>query len=188
MSNHTHTQYTSILCGNPMQEKNMECFLLYVFNNYIHWKNQLPLFSSCNWKEASTPQFLRLQPEGSCNSPILWLQPERGYNPLCSPTTTGRWLQQHFPSSSNHPEVEVELWNHCQPFNVIYTAVQLYQPVPLTCIQYVQLSCNQFVPELNMYPQKYNRYVTCSDAACICMHPICYAACVCLLKLGFPFT
>jgi hypothetical protein len=32
-----------------------------------------------------------------------------------------------------------------------YTTVKLYQPVPLTCNQLVQLPYNQFVPELNMY-------------------------------------
>jgi hypothetical protein len=93
MNKHTHTQYTSVLCGNPNREKTMECFFLYVLKNYIHWKHQLPLFSSCNWKEAPTPYFLKLQPKGRSNSPILWLQLEGGYNPLCSSATTGRWLQ-----------------------------------------------------------------------------------------------
>ena len=35
-----------------------------------------------------------------------------------------------------------------------YTIVQLYQPIPLPCIQSVQLLCNQTIPELNMYLQK----------------------------------
>jgi hypothetical protein len=108
MNNHTHTQYTSVLRGNPKREKTTELFFLYVLKNYIHWKHQLPLFSSCNWKEAPTPLFLRLQPEGSSNSPILWIQPEGGYNPLCSPSTTGSWLQPPFLAPSNRPEVEVE--------------------------------------------------------------------------------
>jgi hypothetical protein len=43
------------LHGNPKWEKTMEFFFLYVLKNYIHWKHQLPLFSSCNWKEAPTP-------------------------------------------------------------------------------------------------------------------------------------
>jgi hypothetical protein len=55
MNNHTHTQYTSVLHGNPNWEKTTEWFILYVLKNYIHWKHQLPLFSSCNWKEAPTP-------------------------------------------------------------------------------------------------------------------------------------
>jgi hypothetical protein len=81
---------------------------------------------------------------------------------------------------------------------VRYTIAQLYQPVPLTCIQSVQLPCNQKVHELNMYLQKYNRYATCSAAAHvstrpisyaarICMLPNCYAAYVCLLKTKFSF-
>jgi hypothetical protein len=108
MKNHTHTQYTSVLRGNPKREKTTKCFFLYVLKNYIHWKHQFPLFSSCNWKEAQTPLFLRLQPEGRSNSPILSLQLEGGYNPLCSLTTTGRWLQPPVLGSSNLPEVEVE--------------------------------------------------------------------------------
>jgi hypothetical protein len=83
----------------------MEHFFLYVLNNYIHWKHQLTLFSIYNWKEAPTPYFLRMQPEGSSNSPILWLQPEGGYNPLCSLATTGRWLQPHDLAPSNRPNV-----------------------------------------------------------------------------------
>jgi hypothetical protein len=34
-----------------------------------------PQFSDYNQKEATTPYFIRIQPEGSSNSPILWLQP-----------------------------------------------------------------------------------------------------------------
>jgi hypothetical protein len=34
---------------------------------------------------------------------------------------------------------------------VRYTTVELHQFVPLTCIQPVQLPCNQYVHELNMY-------------------------------------
>jgi hypothetical protein len=36
---------------------------------------------------------------------------------------------------------------------VRYTTVKLYQPVPMTCIQPVQLPYNQSVPELNLYQQ-----------------------------------
>ena len=92
---------------------------------------QPPSFSSYNLREVPTPQFF-------------------GYNTLCSPATTRRWLQPHALAPSNCPKVEVEWWNHCQPI----TVVQLYQPVPLTSIQYVQPPCNQSVPELNMYLQK----------------------------------
>jgi hypothetical protein len=108
MKNHTHTQYTSVLHGNSKWEKTTECFFLYVLKNYIHWKNQLPLFSNYNWKEASTPYFLKLQLEGISNSPILWLQLEGGYNPLCSMAKTRRWLKPPILAPSNQPEVEVE--------------------------------------------------------------------------------
>jgi hypothetical protein len=108
MNNHTHTQYTSVLRGNPKWEKTTKCFFLYVLKNYIHWKHQLPLFSSYNWKEALAPLFLRLQIEGRSNSPILWIQLEGGYNRLCSLTTTERWTQPPVLAPSNYPEVEVE--------------------------------------------------------------------------------
>ena len=88
--------------------ENHRIIFLYVFNNYIHWKQQIPLFSSYNWKENPTPYFLRLQPKGISNSPILYIQPEGGYNPLCSLATTGRWLQPPFLALSNRREVEVE--------------------------------------------------------------------------------
>ena len=79
-----------------------------------------------------------------------------------------------------------------------YTTVQLYQFVPLTCSQPVQLPCNQSVPELNMHLQKYNRYATCSAttrvctcpicyATCVCTPPNCYATCICLLKTRVSF-
>jgi hypothetical protein len=55
MNNYTHTQYTSVLRGNPDQEKTTELFFSYVLKNYTHWKHQLPLFSSCNYKEPPTP-------------------------------------------------------------------------------------------------------------------------------------
>jgi hypothetical protein len=42
---------------------------------------------------------------------------------------------------------------HCHTITVRYTTVQLYQSIPLTCSQPVQLPCNQSIPELNMYQQ-----------------------------------
>jgi hypothetical protein len=108
MNNYIHTQYTNVLRGNPKREKITIFFFLYVLKNYIHWKHQIPLFSNCNWKESPTPLFLRIQLEGSSNSPILWIQLEGGYNPLCSLTTTGRWLQPPVLAPSNNLEVEVE--------------------------------------------------------------------------------
>jgi hypothetical protein len=127
MNNHTHTQYTSVLHGNPKWEKTTKLFFLYVLKNYIHWKHHLPLFSSCNWKDVVTPLFLKLQLEGSSNSLILWLQPEGGYNPLCSLSTTGRWLQPPVLALSNHPKVEVEFCNHYHTITMRYTALNLYQ-------------------------------------------------------------
>jgi hypothetical protein len=47
----------------------------------------------------------RLQPKGSYNSLILWLQPEGGYNLLGSPVTTGRWIQPPFLAPFFHHEI-----------------------------------------------------------------------------------
>jgi hypothetical protein len=55
MNNHTHTQYTSVLRGNPNREKTTELFILYVLKNYIHWKHQLPLFSQLQLEGGSNP-------------------------------------------------------------------------------------------------------------------------------------
>jgi hypothetical protein len=85
---YTYTIHQYFYVETQCRRKPHNGFFLYVFKNYIHWKHQLPLFSSCNWKEALTPYIFRLQPEGSSNSPILWLQPEGGYNSLCSLATT----------------------------------------------------------------------------------------------------
>jgi hypothetical protein len=63
------------------------------FSGYNLREALTPQFSGYNQKEAPAPYFLRIQPEGSSNSPILWLQLEVGSNPLCSPATT-RWKLQ----------------------------------------------------------------------------------------------
>ena len=97
MNNHTHTQYTGVLRGNPKREKTMKCFFLYVLKNYIHWKHQLPLFSNCNWKEAPplsfsgynlreapTPQLSGYNQKEATTPNVLWL-PEGGYNHLSLP-------------------------------------------------------------------------------------------------------
>jgi hypothetical protein len=52
---------------------------------------QPPSFLGYNLKEDPTP--------------IFWLQPEGGYNPLFSPATTEKWLQPPVFSSSNCPEI-----------------------------------------------------------------------------------
>jgi hypothetical protein len=101
MNNHTHTQYTSVLRGNPNREKTTECFFLYVLKNYIHWKHQLPLFSAAtgrrlqppsfsgyNLKEAPTPQFSGYNQKEATTPYVLWLQPEGGYNHLSLPRPT----------------------------------------------------------------------------------------------------
>ena len=144
------------LRGNPKREKTKKCFFLYVLMNYIHWKHQFPFFSSCNWKEAPTPYFLKLKPEGFSNSPILWIQLEGGYNPLCSLATTGRSLQPPALAPSNCPNVEVEWWNHCHTITVRYTTIttctnqpviNLYhKQVDQPCINLYQTTCNQLVP------------------------------------------
>jgi hypothetical protein len=101
MNNYTHTQYTSILRGNPNRQKTTKLFLLYVLKNYIHWKHQLPLFSSCNWKEdpthsfsgynlreAPTPQFSGYNQKEATTPYVFWLQPEGGYKHLSLPRPT----------------------------------------------------------------------------------------------------
>jgi hypothetical protein len=90
----------------PKEVENHRMFFL-VFLEELH-PLEAPLFSNCNWKEAPTPLFIRLQLEGSSKSPIMWLQIEGGYNPLCSPTTTERWLQPPVLAPCNRPAVEVE--------------------------------------------------------------------------------
>jgi hypothetical protein len=44
----------------------------------------------------------------SSNDPSPSLKPEGGYNPLCSPATTKRWLKPPVLAPSNYSEVEVE--------------------------------------------------------------------------------
>jgi hypothetical protein len=101
MNNHTHTQYTSVLHGNPNREKTMKCFILYVLKNYIHWKHQLdffpaaagrrlqpPSFSGYNLREAPTPQFSGYNQKEATTPYVLWLQPEGGYNHLSLPRPT----------------------------------------------------------------------------------------------------
>jgi hypothetical protein len=49
-------------------------------------KLQSPIFSGYNLREDPTPQF-------------------SSYNPLCYPTTTGRWIKPPILSLSSHPEI-----------------------------------------------------------------------------------
>ena len=90
-----------------MQEKTTWCF------SYMSLRitfKEAPTSNSLapTRRRLQPPSFLRLQPKGSSNSPNLWLQPEEGYNPLCSPATTERWLQPPILAPSNRLEVEVE--------------------------------------------------------------------------------
>ena len=135
---HIHNTYF-FLRGNPMQEKTMELFFLYSFKNCIHLKNQLPLFYRCNWKEAPTPYISRIQPEGSSNSPILWLQLEGGYDPQCSPATT------------TCPCLVLPPWSRSrmmEPLSHYHCEIYHYKPIPInlnhasTCTS----TCNQPVP------------------------------------------
>jgi hypothetical protein len=50
-------------------------------------------------RRLQPPIFFRIKPEGNSNSPILWIQLEGRYNPLCSSATTERWI---------HPLILVE--------------------------------------------------------------------------------
>jgi hypothetical protein len=101
MNNHTHTQYTSVLRGNPNREKTTKCFILYVLKNYIHWKHQLPFFLATtgrrlqppiflgyNLREDPTPQFSGYNQKEATTPYVLQLQPEGGYNHLSLPHPT----------------------------------------------------------------------------------------------------
>ena len=106
-----------------------------------------------------------LQPRGSSNSPIHWLQPEGGYNPLCSSATTRRWLQPPFLAPSNLPDTEVEWWNHYHIITVRYTAINLYhkkvhQPCTNLCLnlyhQRVHQPCTKYVPIMHQIHINYD--------------------------------
>jgi hypothetical protein len=110
----------------------------------------------------------RLQPKGRSNSPILCLQLEGVYNPMCSLATTRRWLQEPIISLSNDPEIQVSnnWWNHCHTVTMKYATVNLYQsvpttynqPIPKTCSQPEPITCNQPVPIT--YHQPITTYTT----------------------------
>jgi len=141
------------------------------------------LFSSCNWKEASTPFIFRIQSEGSPNSPIIWLQSEWGYNPQCYSSTTGRWLQLPILFPSSRTKIYVKWWNHCHNVTVRYTIVNLYQFVPTNCTQPIKIACDQPVPLIFLYKQKpiglwpvcaaphVCTWLVCTEAY-ICTHPV----------------
>ena len=70
----------------PKWEKTTK-FFSYISKQYIHWKHQL-LDSPVTTRRRFQPPILKLQLEGTCNSLIIWLQPEGGYNPLSLPRPT----------------------------------------------------------------------------------------------------
>jgi hypothetical protein len=102
MNKHTHTQYTSVLRGNPIWEKTQNIFsymsLRITFiarTNFLCFpaatrrRLQPPSFSGYNLKESPTPQLF-------------------GYNQKEATTPYVLQLQPHVLSPSNLPNVEVE--------------------------------------------------------------------------------
>jgi hypothetical protein len=101
MRNHTHTQYTSVLCGNPKWEKTTNVFsymsLRVTFigsTNFLCFpaatgrRLQPPSFSGYNLREAPTPLFSGYNQKEATTPYALWLQPEGGYNHLSLPRPT----------------------------------------------------------------------------------------------------
>jgi hypothetical protein len=66
----------------------------YVFNNSFIGSTK---FQILQLQLEGGSNILKPQPEGRYNSPILWLQPKGGYNPIGSSAPNGRWIQP--PSS-----------------------------------------------------------------------------------------
>jgi hypothetical protein len=130
------------------------------FSGYNLKESPTPQFSGYNQKEATTPYFLRLQLEGSSNSPILWIQPKGGYNPLCSSDTTERWLQPPVLALSSRPDIEVEIWNHCHTINVRYTVVNLYQSTYNQPVTTCTNNLCQQVPYINLYHKQMHQPCT----------------------------
>jgi hypothetical protein len=62
-------------------------------------------FLAATGRRLQPPICFRIQLEGSSKSPIIWIQPEGGYNPLCSLATSRRWLHPPILSPSNCPEI-----------------------------------------------------------------------------------
>jgi hypothetical protein len=62
--------------------------MIFLFvKEYIHWKRQLPISLATTGRRLQPPIY-KLQPEGSSNSLILWLQLEGGYKLLSLPHAT----------------------------------------------------------------------------------------------------
>jgi hypothetical protein len=102
MSNHTHTQYTSVLRGNPKREKTtwndfsyMSLRITFIGStNFLCFpaatgrRLQPPSFSGYNLREAPTPQFSGYNQKEATTPYVLWLQLEGGYNHLSLPHPT----------------------------------------------------------------------------------------------------
>jgi hypothetical protein len=101
MRNHTHTQYTSVLHGNPKWRKPQNYFsymsLRITFigsTNFLCFpattgrRLQPPSFPGYNLREAPTPQFSGYNQKEATTPYVLWLQPEGGCNHLSLPHPT----------------------------------------------------------------------------------------------------
>jgi hypothetical protein len=95
MSNHTHTQCTSVLRGNQKQRKTHNAFsymsLRVTFigrTNFLCFPTATgkrlrpPIFSGYNLREAPTPQFSDYNQKEATTPCVLWLEPDGGYNHL----------------------------------------------------------------------------------------------------------
>ena len=141
MSNRTHMQYTSVFTWKPKARENHIMFFLICLQKYIHWKHQLPLFSSCNWKwlqppslsgynlrEAPTPQLSGYNQKEATTPYVLRLQPKGGYNHLSLPHPSTLKYKCQMMKSLPHYHCEIY---HCKhvPINLNHAST-MHQPVP----------------------------------------------------------
>jgi hypothetical protein len=89
MNNHTHTQYTSVLRGNPKREKTTEMIFIICIEelhsleapNFLCFpaatgrRLQPPSFLGYNLREAPTTQFYGYNHKEATTPYVLWLQP-----------------------------------------------------------------------------------------------------------------
>ena len=129
MNKHTHTQYTSVLRENPKPEKTTECFFLYVLKNYIHWKHQLPLFSSCNWKEAPTPLVSQATTWGKLQLPNSMATTRRRLQPPMSSGYNRKVATTTFPCPVLPPWSRSRMM---EPLSHYHCEIYCYKPVPIS--------------------------------------------------------
>jgi hypothetical protein len=97
-----------------------------IVKEYIHWKHQLPISPATTGRRLQPPIY-RLQPEGSSNSLIFWLQLEGGYNPLSLPhPTTLKYKCRpicHYHINLSLVPVTGLIYHHChcQPVTTTFT-------------------------------------------------------------------